>query len=71
MISVGRLLVLPRERNEFGEGRSEKPTGSQREPRPLHQGYPSAVKTDIQYANAVRVFGFSEGFELEVPLARI
>ena len=71
MVGVVRVLVLPREGDESGKGRSEKSTASQREPHSLRGGRPFSVKVDVQSADATGVSGFGEGLELEVPLARV
>ena len=71
MFGVLHPLVLPHEGGELRKGRSEKPTASQREPCPFLRRWPVVFKTDVQHVDAVGVFDFSEGFELEVPFARI
>jgi len=65
-----RSLVLPCEGDESREGRGEKPTASQGEPRSPRRRCPFSVKIDVQPTDAARMFGLGERFELEVPLAR-
>ena len=71
MVPMRRGNILPSKAGEVGERQGKEPAASQCESFPLRRGYIGAVEINVQRANALRVLVLSEGFELEVPLARI
>ena len=64
-------MVCPLKGRKSGKGESKESTACQREPYLLVRGCPVALKIYVQGADAVRVYGVSKEFILDVPLAGI